>query len=117
MRAAAWITAAAVLSAALAAALTGRGMAAEVLLGMAAPLLAVTVSWVLTERTFRREPQRLTALMIAGFVAKMVFFGGYVAVMLVVIGLRATPFAVSFTSYFIGLYLIEALLMQRMFAA
>jgi hypothetical protein len=45
-----------------------------------------------------------------------VFFGAYVAVMLRVVQLRPTPFAVSFSSYFIALPLIEALFLQRLFA-
>ncbi|HJZ76387.1 MAG TPA: hypothetical protein VKE51_31850 [Vicinamibacterales bacterium] len=116
MRAAGWMAAAAVGSAAVAAAIAGRSAAAEVLFGMLAPMAAVTVSWVLTERVYRREPARLTGVMIAAFVAKMVFFGAYVALMLEVIGLRPTPFAVSFTIYFIGLYAAEAFLMRRLFA-
>jgi len=54
--------------------------------------------------------------MIGGFVAKMLFFGAYVAVMLEVVGVRPVPFVVSFTAYFIALYLAEALLMRRLFA-
>jgi hypothetical protein len=88
----------------------------EVVLGMLAPLVAAGVSWVLTERTYARSPERLTGLMISGFAAKMVFFGGYVAVMLKVVGLRPVPFIASFTGYFIALYLFEALLMRRLFA-
>ena len=110
------MTLAAVASALVAALLAGRQMAAEVLFGMLAPLAAATVSWVLTERTYTREPERLTGLMIGAFGAKMLFFGAYVAVMLKVVGLHPTPFVVSFTSYFIALYLIEALLMRRLFA-
>jgi hypothetical protein len=108
------MTAAAVASAMAAAAIAGR--AAEVLLGMLAPLAAATVSWVLTERVYERAPERLTGLMIGAFGVKMLFFGAYVAVMLEVAGLRPTPFIVSFTSYFIALYLTEALLMRRLFA-
>jgi hypothetical protein len=108
------MTAAAVASAMAAAAIAGR--AAEVLLGMRAPLAAATVSWVLTERVYERAPERLTGLMIGAFGVKMLFFGAYVAVMLEVAGLRPTPFIVSFTSYFIALYLTEALLMRRLFA-
>jgi len=33
-----------------------------------------------------------------------------------VVGLRPMPFVVSFTAYFIALYLTEALLMRRLFA-
>ena len=48
-------------------------------------------------------------------ISHLQFFGAYVAVMLEVIGLRPTVFVVSFTSYFIALYLIEALLLRRLF--
>ena len=116
MKAAGWMTAAAVGSAAVAVAIAGGQTAAAVLLGMLAPLAAATVSWVLTERTYKREPARVTGLMIGAFGAKMLFFGAYVAVMLKVVGLHPTPFVVSFTSYFIALYLTEALLMRRLFA-
>jgi hypothetical protein len=46
----------------------------------------------------------------------MLFFGAYVVVMLTVGGVGLTPFVASFTGYFIGLYLTEALLMRRLFA-
>jgi hypothetical protein len=116
MRAVAWMAGVSLASAALAIAATGRQSAAEVLLGMAAPLGAATASWVMTERTYKRDPQALTGLMIAAFAAKMLFFGTYVAVMLKIVGLRPMPFVVSFTGYFIALYLTEALLMRRLFA-
>jgi len=87
-----------------------------VVLGMVAPLVGAGVSWVVTERTFTQTPERLTGLMMAGFAAKMVFFGAYVAVMLKVAHLQPVPFVASFTGYFIALYLVEALLMRRLFA-
>ena len=107
---------ASVASALLAVAIAGRPAVIEVLLGMLAPLVAVSVSWLLTERTYKRDPQRLSGLMIQAFGAKMLFFGGYVWVMFTVVGVRPIPFVVSFTGYFIGLYLTEALLMRRLFA-
>ena len=116
MKAAGWMSAAAVGSAAVAVAIAGRQTAADVLLGMLAPLGAATVSWVLTERTYKREPVRVTGLLIGAFGAKMLFFGAYVAVMLEVVGLHPMPFVVSFTSYFIALYLVEALLIRSLFA-
>jgi hypothetical protein len=116
MKAALWMALGSAGSTALAVGITGRGTAREVALGMLAPLAAAALSWMLTERTYRRDPARLTGLMMTGFAAKMVFFGAYVAVMLKVVGLRPVPFVVSFTSYFIVLYLTEALLMRRLFA-
>jgi predicted permease len=116
MKAVATMIAASLAAAMAAIAIAGRGVRADVLLGMLAPLGAAGLSWVLVERTFKRDPQQLTALMISGFVAKMLFFGAYVAVMLEVVGVRPVPFVVSFTAYFIALYLTEALLMRRLFA-
>jgi hypothetical protein len=116
MKAVAWMAAVSLLGAALAIVVAGRHAAAEVLLGMTGPLVAATVSWVLTERTYKRDPQALTALMTAAFGAKMLYFGVYVAVMLQLVGLHPVPFVVSFTGYFIALYLTEALLMRRLFA-
>jgi hypothetical protein len=100
----------------LAATAAGGGQAGvEVLLGMLGPLAAVIVSWVVAERTYRTNPGRLTAVMIAGFAAKMVFFGAYVAVVLNVLAFRPIPFVASFTGHFIGLYGMEALYLRRLF--
>jgi hypothetical protein len=54
--------------------------------------------------------------MATAFVLKMIFFGTYVAVMLRVMRFRPVPFVISFTGYFIGLYLIEALYLKRLFS-
>ena len=115
MKAAGWMIAASVVSALTAIAIAGRRTGAEVLLGMLAPLVAAGVSWVLIERTYRRDPGRLTPLMIGAFAVKVLFFGAYTALMLTVVGLRLVPFVASFTSYFIGLYLFEAICLQRLF--
>src|SRR3954471_3821159 len=121
MKAAGWMVAGSFGSAAVAIAIAGRGLGRgiglDITLGMLAPLVAASVSWVLIERTWRRDPPRLTGVMLTAFVAKMVFFGAYVAVMLKVVELHPVPFVASFTSYFIGLYATEAVLMRRLFGA
>jgi len=88
----------------------------EVFYGMLGPLAMVTGSWILMERAYRRDPERLTAVMVVAFVGKLVFFGAYVTVMLRVLSLRPRTFVASFTGYFIALYLIEALYLRRLFA-
>jgi hypothetical protein len=88
----------------------------EVLYGMLGPLAVVCGTWLLTEHTYRTNPGSLTSMMIAAFGFKVLFFGGYVAVMLGLLAVRPMPFVVSFTSYFIGLYLMEALYMRQMFS-
>ena len=88
--------------------LFGRQTGAAVFLGMIAPLVAAVGSWLWIERAHRRDPRRVTGILMAGFAGKAVFFGGYVVVVLRVLGVRPAPFIASFTVFFIGLYLVEA---------
>jgi hypothetical protein len=85
------------------------------LAGMLGPLAAAGASWLAAERAWRRSPESLTPLMITAFGGKMLFFGAYVVVMLKGLSLPAVPFIASFVAYFIGLYLVEALSLKRLF--
>src|SRR5262249_46528382 len=95
--------------------LADRQTSLEILCGMIGPLAAVCATWLMAERTYRRRPEALTALMIAAFAAKLVFFMAYVTVMLRFLSLRPVPFVVSFTTYFIVLYFVVALQLRRLF--
>jgi hypothetical protein len=86
----------------------------ELLFGMAGPLASAVGSWVAYERAHRSAPGRLTNVMIAALVVKMVFFGGYVVMMLRGLDLRPVPFVVSFAAYFIALHVMEALFLRRL---
>src|SRR5688500_2768042 len=103
-----WMMGLSVCSWLVAAALLAPQARVEVLYGMLGPLAMTAGSWVLMERTYRRDPQRLTTVMVAAFAGELVFFGAYVAVIVGVLSLRPRTFVVSFASYFILLYLIEA---------
>lgn len=87
-----------------------------VLFGLAGPLAVSVTTWLVTARTYRRNPRALTGLMIAGFAGKLVFFGVYVAVVIRGLSQPAVPFVVSFTGYFVALHVIEALALRRLFA-
>ena len=106
-----WLALGSVLSAALFGVRFGR----EVWLGMLGPLMVVSATWVLTERVYKADPTRVTALIITAFAGKLVFFGGYVALAIGVLGVQLVPFAVSFAGYFIALHMVEALLLKRLF--
>jgi hypothetical protein len=108
-----WLATASVVSAAMLGARFGR----EVWLGMFAPLLVVSVTWVLTERVHKTHPEQLTSLMISAFAGKLIFFGAYVGVAIGVLGVEPVPFALSLTGYFIALHLIEALWLKRLFVS
>ena len=98
------------------AAIPGLDSDRDVLFGMLAPLAGAAATWVLVARTYTSEPGLLTGRMVAAFAAKVLFFGVYVTLMLKAVSVQALPFVISFTSYFIGLHLFEALCLQRLFA-
>jgi hypothetical protein len=116
MKPVATMAAASLISWAGTAIIVDRRTSVEVLFGMLGPLAAVSGTWFLAEWFYRQRPEALTSLMLTAFVLKMAFFGGYVAVMLSVLRFRPVPFVASFTSYFIALYLMEALYMRRLFS-
>jgi hypothetical protein len=89
-------------------------MTAELVLGAVGPLAVAAGSWIVAARTWRREPARLTSVMIAAFAGKLVFFAAYVAFMLSVLSLRPVPFVASFTTSFVALHLAEALALKRL---
>ena len=113
MRRIGWATAGSVLSALPLAMRFG----SEVWLGMFAPLVVVSVTWMLTERVYKANPERLTSVMISAFAGKLVFFGAYVGLAIGVLDVQRGPFVVSFAGYFIALHMIEAHLLRRLFVS
>jgi len=108
-----WLTIASIVSAAILSARFGR----EVWLGMFAPLVVVSITWLLTERMHKTHPERVTSMMISAFAGKLIFFGAYVGLAIGVLGVKPAPFALSLTGYFIALHLIEALWLKRLFVS
>jgi hypothetical protein len=101
---------------AVAAVILDRRTSIEVLFGMLGPLAATVGTWLLVAWGFRERPEQLTGLMAAAFFLKLVFFGGYVAIMLRIALFRPFPFVASFIGYFVGLYSMEALFLKRLFS-
>ena len=100
----------------VAALLVDRRTGIEILFGMLGPLVATTSTWVMAERIYRQRAEALTAVMVTAFAAKIVFFGAYIAIAILLLRFRPVPFVVSFTGYFITLYLMEALYLRRLFS-
>ena len=116
MRPIAWMVTTSVISWLAAAIVVERQTSVEVLWGMLGPLVVAIGTWLAVERAKRQKRESLIPLMVAAFAGKMVFFGAYVAVMLRVLRLRPAPFVISFTGFFIILYLMEALYLRRLFS-
>lgn len=83
--------------------------------GIIGPLLAVLATWIAVTRTHRRDPAGVMNVMLAAFLAKAVFFGVYVVVMIKVLELEPVSFIVSFTVAFITLYAVQGLMFARLF--
>ena len=115
-----WLLAGSILSSAAIVALLGDEVTADlrlaVWLGMLGPLVATMCAMLAMNLAYRRSPASLTGVMVKAFVAKMVFFGGYVALVVEAGWVRPVPFAISFTSYFVVLHMIEAFRLRRLFA-
>jgi flagellar biosynthesis component FlhA len=88
---------------------------AAAFMGMLAPLLVGIATIVMVERTTQNEPHALTARMTTAFLLKMLFYAGYVSVVLGVVTTTPVPFMVSFTVYFIALQITEALYFKTLF--
>ena len=82
MKQVAWMAGASIVACATALAFVERASGVALVFGMLGPLALACGSWVMAERTYRQDPRALTGLMVTAFAFKLVFFGGYVAVML-----------------------------------
>ena len=114
MKPLAWMVAASVASFAVVVLASAGRAGPEVLFGMVGPLACAVGSWVAYERAHRSAPGTLMRVMVAALAVKMLFFGGYVVVMVRVLAMRPVPFVVSFASYFIALHAMEALFLRRL---
>jgi len=93
----------------------GWGVNPELAFGMAAPLAGATVSWRAVERAHAQGPERVTSVLMTGFVAKMLFFGLYIG-LLGALWLRPRPLVVAFAVSFLALHLMEAGYLRRLLA-
>jgi len=112
----AWMVAAGLTGWAAVGVLGGDAVSPEATLGLAAPLVAVVCSWLVTARIHAADPARVTGVMVVGMAAKAILFAAYVVVMVRGVGVRPVPFALSFAGFFITLYAMEAYFLRQLFA-
>ena len=93
------------------------GAALEIWLGLAAPLAAAICTHLAIARTHRRDPARLTGVMVRLFAGKFVLFGAYIVLAMTSLPLEAAPFLLSFVAYFAVLHVVEAAHLRRLSAA
>lgn len=110
-----WLVSLSVGSAVAASWLVDRSLTGEIMLGMVAPLAAVCASWIALERAYRLNPLSVMRVTLRLGVAKAMFLVAFMIAVIQGLEIRPTPFVVSFTAYFIGLYMAEAVLLRRLF--
>jgi len=110
----AWMVGASGVSCLALVAATGSSLMPELVLGLAGPLTSAVLTWQVLERTHLSAPERLTGVMITAFGVKVLLFALYVVVLLGVLELRARPFVLSFTGYYVGLHVVEAMFLRRL---
>ncbi len=111
-----WMAAASVLSSIARAAWLGSQSGLDILLGMTGPLVAVLWSRLAIERMYKRHPEAVTSLMVKAFGAKMIFFAGYISLIIGAGWVHPIPFVISFTLYFLVLHVTAALSLRRLMA-
>jgi hypothetical protein len=114
MQALVWMSAAAAGAWLAVTAATGGRANPEALLGAPAPLAVAAVTWIVTERTWRRAPERLTRVAIMGFAVRMVLFAAYVVTMVQTLALRPEAFVAGFLSGVVAVYAVEAVFLRRL---
>ena len=109
-----WMLAGSLLTALALTFIIAPGNRLELWLGMLGPLVPAVASWIAMHRCYRKQPEGLTRLMMKAFVAKVIFFAGYITVLVGFGSVRPIPFVISFGSYFIALHVVEAIGLHRL---
>jgi hypothetical protein len=110
------MTAAGLVCFALVVAATGGRSPFAALIGMIGPLTAAIASWILLERMHARSPEQVSGAMIKLFGAKLILFGAYAALAVLLMPAGRIVFVVSFVTHYILLHMTEAVYLRRLFA-
>jgi len=86
----------------------------EIFFGMAAPMVVGVFSIQLVKRVHSNTPEKLTGTLTKSFLFKMVLFALYFIIILSFYAFEPAPFVISFTSFFILFYIIEAIFLQKL---
>jgi hypothetical protein len=87
-----------------------------ILLGIAGPLAAAVATWFAVDRTYRKDPLRVTGVLLWAWGAKVVFFVAYVVVAVKGLEVHATAFAITLAAALVLSYGVEALLLRQLFS-
>ena len=90
-----------------------RDYAVGIFIGWLLPILAgtVTMSFIASER--KKGSIALTKAIAKGFVLKMIYYGISILFLFKYSSFQPIPFVCSFSGFFIGLHILEAVIIKR----
>ena len=84
----------------------------ELCLGWILPVLAGTVTLYVIGSAAQKDPFLVTKILVKGFALKMVYYGATILVLFKLYSFEPIPFICSFSGFFLGLHLLEAVIIK-----
>ena len=85
----------------------------EIFLGLLGPVLVGFVTVYFMIKYSNSGAIRLNRMLVRGFAIKFIFYGIFIITIFTVYPFKPIPFMCSFTSSFIGLHLMEAIVLKK----
>ena len=85
----------------------------ELLLGWILPVLAGTVTLYFIDSAAQKDPFLVTKTLVKGFILKMIYYGATILTLFKLYSFEPIPFVCSFSSFFLGLHVLEAVIIKR----
>ena len=85
----------------------------EIFLGLLAPILVGYVTVFFMEKYSNMGMIYFNKMLIKGFALKFIFYGAFILIIFTVYSFNPIPFMCSFTASFVGLHIMEALILKK----
>ena len=89
------------------------GMIIEIFLGLVGPVLVGFITIFFMIKYSNSRAIRFNRMLVRGFAIKFIFYGVFIITIFTVYSFKPVPFMCSFTSSFIGLHLMEAIVLKK----
>ena len=88
-------------------------MISEIFLGLVGPVLVGFITIFFMIKYSNSRAIRFNRMLVRGFAIKFIFYGVFIITIFTVYSFKPVPFMCSFTSSFIGLHLMEAIVLKK----
>ena len=88
-------------------------MISEIFLGLVGPVLVGFMTIFFMIKYSNSRAIRFNRMLVRGFAIKFIFYGVFIITIFTVYSFKPVPFMCSFTSSFIGLHLMEAIVLKK----